>query len=386
MKLTMNRAELLSAARRGENIAPKNSALDVLKGLLLETESPVSGTGGTLTMTATNMEVALEQKLPCEASESDAFVLNAQLAVEMLERLGGDTVTLEHTHGRPQLHLSSGDAEYLVPVWERASYPKPEIPFPEDTVKVSGIPGMARRTVFAAAKDDNKPLMKCVNLKFTRDGLRAVVGNGSCIVTAKGDEKSTGDISLLVPALSLEKLARLCSDKDEFRVGSTGKAIVFLKENFTYSARLLEEEYIDVERLIGGVQSQFTVLTGIAELKKALELAACVGAGGKVCLRFGGNRLTFHCRSENGNTTIPLDVIPLTGAPQGEFWYLSERLMSCLKALAGTVKLGVAQGGMLTLEAEDAYYLQTGVRPPAAVEKAEKKEKKKKKAPAKKAA
>lgn len=386
MKLTMNRAELLSAARRGENIAPKNSALDVLKGLLLETESPVSGTGGTLTMTATNMEVALEQKLPCEASESDAFVLNAQLAVEMLERLGGDTVTLEHTHGRPQLHLSSGDAEYLVPVWERASYPKLEIPFPEDTVKVSGIPGMARRTVFAAAKDDNKPLMKCVNLKFTKDGLRAVVGNESCIVTAKGDESSTGDISLLVPALSLEKLARLCSDKDEFRVGTTGKSIVFLKENFTYSARLLEGEYIDAEGLIGGVQNQFTVLTGVAELKNALELATCVGTGGKACLRFGGDRLMFHCRSENGNTTIPLDVIPLTGAPQGEYWYLSERLMSCLKALTGTVKLGVAQGGMLTLEAEDAYYLQTGIRPPAAVEKAEKKEKKKKKAPAQKAA
>lgn len=382
MKLTMNRAELLGAAKRGESIAPRDTPLDVLKGLLMETDAA----NGVLTLTATNLEVALEQKISSAVKENDAFVLNARLAVAMLERLSGDTVAIEHIPGRSQLRVSSGEAEYVVPVWERASYPKLEIPFPEDTVKVSGIPGMARRTVFAAAQDSSKPLMKCVNLKFTKDGLRAVVGNGSCIVSAKGDESSTGDISLLVPALSLEKLARLCSDKDEFRVGTTGKAIVFLKENFTYSARLLKEEYIDVEGLIGSVQNQFTVLTGVAELKKALEVATCVEANGRVCLAFDGQRLTFRCQSENGSITFPLDVIPLTGAPQGEYWYLSERLMSCLKALAGTVKLGVAQGGMLTLEAEDAYYLQTGVRPPAAVENAEKKEKKKKKAPAQKAA
>ena len=382
MKLTTNRAELLCAAKRGENIAPHASALDVLKGLLLETDAA----NGVLTMTATNLEVALEQKIPCAVPENDAFVLNARLAVAMLEKLSGETVSMEHIPGKPQLYLSSGDAEYLVPVWERASYPKLEIPFPEDTVKVTGIPGMARRTVFAAAEDNSKPLMKCVNLKFTRDGLRAVVGNGSCIVTARGDEKSTGDVSLLVPALSLEKLARLCTDEDTFQVGTTGKAIVFLKENFAYSARLLEGEYIDAEGLIGGVQNRFVVLTGVQELRKALDTASCVDRDEKICLRFEGQRLTFCCQSENGNTVLPLDVIPLTGTPQGEYWYVSKHLMPCLKSLTGTVKLGVAQSGMLTLETEDAYYLQTGVRPGFAAAARKKEKKKAAKKPAKKAA
>ena len=179
----------------------------------------------------------------------------------------------------------------------------------------------------------------------------------------------------------LEKLARLCGNKDEFRVGTTGKAIVFLKENFAYSARLLEGEYIDAEGLIGSIRNQFTVLTGVQELRRALDSASCVDADAKICLRFEGQRLTFCCRSEHGNTAIPLDVIPLTGMPQGEYWYISKQLMACLRALSGTVKLGVAQSNMLTLETDDAYYLQTGVRPGA--EAAQKKEKKR---PAKKAA
>lgn len=368
MRAVLNRAEFLSAAKRGESIAPHDSPLDVLKGLLLEVDAK-----GSLTMTATNLEVALEQKIPCQAVEDGSFVLNARLAVSMLEKLASDTVTLEREPGKSVLHVSGGQAEYLVPIWERTSYPKLEIPFPEDTVKVSGIPGMAKRTVFAAAQDDSKPLMKCVNLKFTKDGLRAVVGNGSCIMTARGDEKSTGDVSFLIPALSLKKLARLCGDKDEFRVGTTGKSIVFLKENFVYSARLLEGDYIDAEGLIGSIRNQFTVLTGVQELRKTLDTASCVDVDGRVCLRFEGQRLTFCCKGEIGTTSVPLDVIPLTGTPLGEFWYISRQLARCLKSLTGTVKLGVAQSGMLTLEAEDAYYLQTSVRPVVAVGKKEKK-------------
>ena len=84
-------------------------------------------------------------------------------------------------------------------------------------------------SVFATAQDNSKPLLKCVNLKFTDVGLRAAGSNGNCIVTAKGDDQSKGDISLLIPAASLGKLGRMCADKDEFRVGTTGKNIVFFK-------------------------------------------------------------------------------------------------------------------------------------------------------------
>ena len=376
MKLSLNHAEFLSAVKRGESIAPRDSALDILKGLLLEADSA----SGKLTITATNLEITLEQKIPCSVSEDGAIVLNARLAASMLEKLAGDVVTLERIPGKLLLYLRGSDAEYLIPIWERNSYPKLEIPFPEDTVLVGGIPGMARRTVFAAAQDGNKPLMKCVNLKFTKDGLRAAVGNGSCIVAARGDDKSTGNISLLLPALSLEKLARMCGEEDEFHVGTTGKAIVFLQKDFAYSARLLEGDYIDTDRIIGSIQNQFTVLTGVQELRKALDSASCVDTDGKVCLRFEGQRLTFCCRSERGNTAVALDVVPLTGMPRGEYWYIAKQLMLCLKSLAGTVKLGVAQGSMLTLETENAYYMQTGVRPEAAVQKKEKKK------PARKAA
>lgn len=77
-------------------------------------------------------------------------------------------------------------------------------------------------------------------------------------MTAKGDDQSTGDISLLVPASSLGKLAGMCGNEDVFRVGTTGKSIVFFKENFLFSSRLMDGGYIDTDSLLKTITNRFT--------------------------------------------------------------------------------------------------------------------------------
>ena len=226
MNVTINRAEMLSAIKRASAVAPADSPLDVLRGVLLEADAAA----GKLTVTSTNLEAALEEKLPCTVQEDGALVFGAKMLAEMLSRLPQDTVQLCRAENQGRMTLRSGDACYEVDVWERGAFPKPDLPFPEDTVKLSGIPAMAQHTVFATAQDNSKPLLKCVNLMFTSTGLRAAGSNGNCIVTARGDNQSTGDVSLLIPAASLGKLSNMCQDKDEFRVGTTGKSIVFFRE------------------------------------------------------------------------------------------------------------------------------------------------------------
>lgn len=360
MNVTHNRHELLMLAQRAAAIAPKASPLDALKGVLLETDQ---GTGQ-LTLTATNLEIFLQQNLRCTPLDDDALVVDAQFFAAMLAQLDGETVTLSRTDSMPELTISSGTARYTVPILERGSFPSVEIPFPEDTVKVHGIPAMARQTVFAASVNSDQPLLKCVNLMFTQDGLRAVCSNGDCMVSARGDNGSTGNVSLLMPAQSLEKLARLSTDDDEFRVGTTGKSIVFLKENMTYSARLMEGSYINADGLMNAAVNQFTVLTSVYELKDALRTVMSVNPDEKVIFHFAGNMLTVSCDGVYGKAKTQIEVIPMTGAPQGEYCYLSNRLAACFRALKGNLTLGIAQGGMLTLASENAFYMQPGMRIP----------------------
>ena len=360
MLITINRAELLAAVRRASFIAPSDSPLEVLKGVLLETD----GAGGMLTVTSTNLEVSLAERLPCTVHEDGALVFTAKTLAEMLQRLPEETVELCRRENRGRMALLSGCANYSVDVWDMGAFPKPDLPFPEDTVKVSGVPDMARHTVFATAQDQSKPLLRCVNLMFTSMGLRAAGSNGSCIVTAKGDDQSTGDISLLIPASSLGKLAAMCQNEDVFRVGSTGKSIAFFKENFLFSARLMDGGYIDTDSLLKTITNRFTVLTDSKELRDALASVLPVSPDGRVRLRFQDQKLLFNCFGDLCSATAGIEVIALTGSPTGEYWYNARQLISCLKALGGTITLGIAQGGMLTISTQDAYYLQNVMRAP----------------------
>lgn len=202
MNFTIERAAFLTAAKRAAQLAPSASPLEVLKCALLEIDTGMRS----LHMTATNMEVTLRQDVPLLAYEGGdtTFAIDAKLLSAMLANLPGNTV--ECCKGdKDTLALSSDHAYYQVPTASGKGFPRMNITAPESVVKLSGVPSMVRRAAFATdPNNSNMPLLRCVNLRLTADGLRAVGSDGVCIVSAKGDKQCTGDQTFLIPAANLE--------------------------------------------------------------------------------------------------------------------------------------------------------------------------------------
>lgn len=209
MNFTLERAAFLTAAKRAAQLAPPASPLEVLKCALLEIDTGMR----CLHMTATNIEATLRQDVPLLAYEGGdtTFTIDAKLLSAMLANLPGNTV--ECCKGdKDMLALSSDHAYYQVSTASGKGFPRMNITAPESMVKLSGVPSMVRRAAFATdPNNSNMPLLRCVNLRLTSDGLRAVGSDGVCIVSAKGDKQCTGDQTFLIPAANLEKLAQLCS-------------------------------------------------------------------------------------------------------------------------------------------------------------------------------
>lgn len=359
LKVILNRKELLAAASQAALIAPSNSPIKELEYTLLENDT----LPGYLGVTATNLEVTLKRQIPIHVEEEAefSFAVGAKFFAAMLNALGDETVTLT-LKGEQLLTLESGSASYCVSVLPGKNYPRLEIPFPDDTVKVSAVPAMIRRSVFAVSDNSNTPLLNCVHLRFTKDGLRAVGSDGTCIVSALGDKQSTGNISFLIPATSLSKLEKLCDDSDIFSVGATGKSIVFMKEHFAFSTRQMEGRYVDTDKMIEYLKPTFTVLLDAVELRRGVASVAPLSENNKITFCFRGEQLELRCDGGNGAASMMLATIPLTGSPQGEFCYASSRLEKSLRVMKGTLTLGIAQQGMLTLSADETFYMQSPVR------------------------
>lgn len=248
-------------------------------------------------------------------------------------------------------------------------YPRMEIPCPAATVPVSGIPSLTKRTAFAVSEDTTRPMLKCVNLIFGTDGLQAVSTDSFRIASAKGDRESRGNISFLVPAASLEKLAALVDNREKLQVGATGRHIVFTKENFSFAARVMDGPYLAVSQVLSNLKQQFTVLTDAALLRDTISQTLSVtGTQNRFSLSFAGNRLTVRCESEYGISETAMDVVALSGEPAGLYWYNPAQLMECLKALNGTLMLEVVQHGALLLKTDELVCFQTAAREPKAIE------------------
>ena len=160
MNVNANRLELLRAVRQAASVAPNASPLEVLKGILLKAES-----NGHLYLSATNLEVAIRIGLSCVSESEDAVVVNARLLVGMLERLGGESVMLSRNDSSLQLTVKSEKAFYQIPFLGGDCFPQIEMPFPEDTIPVKGLPKMVKRIAFAVDKTNNeKPMLRCVIL------------------------------------------------------------------------------------------------------------------------------------------------------------------------------------------------------------------------------
>ena len=353
MKFTVNRTELLAAAQNAERIAPRVSTIEILQCAYLQASQD------TLTVASGNLEIALEQQLPAQIDRDGSVVVKAPLLSGMLRLLDGERVTFQMKSGK--LVVSSGNAEYAIPVMDAAQYPRMEIPCPAATVPVSGIPSLTKRTAFAVSEDTARPMLKCVNLIFGADGLQAVSTDSFRIASAKGDRESRGNISFLIPAASLEKLAGLVSDREKLQVGTTGKAIVFRKENFLFAARIMEWPYLAVSQVLSNLKQQFTVLTDSALLRDTiLQALSVTGTQNRFSLSFAGNRLTVRCESEYGISETAMDVVALSGEPAGVYWYSPTQLLECLKALNGTLTEGPLKGDIASYFANDALFVCLG--------------------------
>ena len=364
MKVQASREELLAAAKDAASITPAVSPVDLFQCVWLEAEDD------SLIVSATNGETAIERRVPVSVMVEGQAIVSAKLFAEMLRRLAGDTVTIDHGEdGR--LCMESGSAEYHLPVQDAGQCPRTEITLPEKTVRVSGIPALVKRAAFAAAVEENKPVMKCVYLTFSADSLKAFSTDGFRIASAKGESKGAADARLLIPARSLERLAQLVGNQDELSVGVAGNTVVFSKENLTYSARLMDGKFADVEKVMAALKPRFTVMTDASALRKAVS-AVCTVAGeqNRFRLSFHGSRVTAFCESEYGHSEAGLDVTALTGSPTGVCWFNARLLQECLRALNGGMMLDIAANGTLVMRTETLTCVQIAIREPRPIEAA----------------
>lgn len=356
----MNRDELKRLAKQAALAVPKKPTIKELSGVHIEADARRS----MLTLTATNLEISIRASMSAVVERPGSVVLNAKILAAITAKLTEETLDME-LMGNGQLSIQAGTTSYYLDVLPGDRYPMPELPFPDDTVPVSGLWSLVRQTAFVAmAEDDKAPLMSCIKLALGPDGLKGISTNGYCIMEARGDKDCKGQSELLVPAHSLAVLAALSKDSDVYEMGLAGKSVVFWNGTLLFCARLMEGSYPNTGLFLNNFQAKYSVNLSAEELTAAVASAAVVESdNSRIELSFGEHEIRVSAATDQGRAVMPVKALVLS-APSSPFYYNHKVLLKYLKLLNGNVTLDFDTGGLLAVRAGTTQYIQSPLRPP----------------------
>lgn len=360
MLVHINRDEFKCLAKQAALAVPKKSIIKELSGIHIEANARRS----MLTLTATNLEIAIRTSMGAVVERSGSVVLNAKVLAAITSQLTEETLDMELMDSG-QISIHAGATGYCLNVLSGDKYPMPELPFPDYTVSVSGLWSLVRQTAFVAMEEaDKAPIMSCIKLALGPDGLKGISTNGYCIMEARGDKDCKGQSELLVPARSLAVLAALSKDSDVYEMGLAGKSVVFWNGTMLFSARLMEGSYPNTGMFFDKFQAKYTVNLAAEELTAAVASVSVVAADNpRMELCFGEHEILVSTETDQGRAAIPVKALVLN-APGAPFYYNPKILLKYLKLLHGSVTLDFDVGGLLAVCGGPMQYIQSPLRPP----------------------
>lgn len=224
--------------------------LRVLENILLETEDT------SVSLSATNLELSITCRIGAKINTPGAITLPARTFGELVSNLSPERVDLRLDTTTHTVHVKCGatnsnirgiDADEFPPVRHGEA--------PDLTIPGKVLREMILQTAFAAAKEDNRPILTGVYTEF--DGhivsMAAADGYRLAVRTAEIEAFFEEKVAMVIPAKVMNEVARIITDEDE-SVGITlpGKRdiVTFHMQNAQVSSQILEGKFPDFATII----------------------------------------------------------------------------------------------------------------------------------------
>lgn len=244
MKVQVTQENLNRALNSVARVANSRNALPILSNVLLKT------TQNRLSLSATNLDIAISHYIGAKVSEEGSITVPARLMQDFVSSLPGGVIDLELLETK----LKVTTDQYKSTVNGIMADDFPVMPAIEGgtswTVASSVFKRALQQVIFAASNDESRPVLTGVYMHVT-DGQLYLAATDSYRLAEKNLGANKHDISLLVPATAMHDLLRIIGDDDgDLRVTHNDQQVLFQVGDIELVARLVEGKYPPYRKLI----------------------------------------------------------------------------------------------------------------------------------------
>jgi DNA polymerase III subunit beta len=252
VRLSCKQEELQRALSHVSRAVSRKSTLPVLANVLLKTED------SSLKLAATNLEIAISATIPSETEDPGETTVRADLLTEFVSSLPNDSVKFELDTAGHSLALECARSKAHIKGIGTEDFPElPEIEGGQVTAKIDPqvLREMVGQVAFAAATDDSRPVLAGVLCEFQGGKLTLAAADGFRLSVRSADltEQAGDDLSIVVPARSLQELARIIADQEdpvELWVTPNQSQLLARSGSIEFLTRLIDGHFPDFRQII----------------------------------------------------------------------------------------------------------------------------------------
>jgi DNA polymerase-3 subunit beta len=209
-----------------------------------------------LRLSATNLELSITTWIGAKVDREGAITLPSRTLADLVNNLSPERVDLTLDTATQTVNLKCGGTNANIKGIDAGEFPTIQQGGEEDIV----VPGkvlkeMISQTVFAAAKEDNRPILTGVQMQLDGNVMTMVAADGYrlAVRTAEIEQTFSKPRDLVIPARALSEVARIISDEDEtvsITLPGERDLVLFHMKHTDVASQLLDGKYPDVAAII----------------------------------------------------------------------------------------------------------------------------------------
>jgi len=254
MKLKADRAALLKALAHVQSVVERRNTIPILANVMIAVRD------GKLTLTATDMEIAVLEDVPASSSRNGATTAPAATLYEIVRKLPeGAEIELDHPGGDAQLALRAGryaTSLVVLPTEDFPSMSAGSLPH-KFAISAQILRGLIDRTRFAISTEETRYYLNGIYVHAGEaDGtpvLRAVATDGHRLARVEEPlpEGAKGMPGVIVPRKTVNELRKLLDEASgDVEVALSDTRIQFQVGPVVLTSKLIDGTFPEYERVI----------------------------------------------------------------------------------------------------------------------------------------
>ncbi|MDR0930995.1 MAG: DNA polymerase III subunit beta [Clostridiales bacterium] len=313
MKFTCNLAEIQEATNATIKVSSSSSPQIELMGIYIVAK------GDNVVLTCNNLELSIEDTINAKVEEQGEIILHARLFSDILNKLSGETVSIEtKSNGDDSqiLTVKAGRSKFDLTSLTGNNFPTTPIVDSayEVTIIADVLKDLIKSTAFAAGvlALGKRDLTGCL-LEVTESCIRMVALDGYRLALCEyaiTDKSSIGKVT--IPAKSLTEWLKIAPDEPiDVKIKASDKFVAFEYGNIRWTSRVIAGDFVDYNKIIPA-EWKTTITMPKARVQLAVERAATVILGdiakAPISIDITADGLNFECTTTAGNAEDMVNV------------------------------------------------------------------------------